>query len=168
MLRRLAAVPSWRLFLLLLSAVLFSTGALASPAARQPGSIKIISRQAATLSQDQACLQYARVANLSAVGTNSTLRTTFLDVSPVGTLYSSAMLNQAMVQLPALTADAQLNQACGNLTTVATTEAANNFTRGIVLQFTFTGNHGSIVNGPIMIFVTLAAVLSVAGTASAL
>lgn len=164
--------------LLLLYALLFSSSVLASPFKSTPGSIRIISRQApasagtvipgTVLSQDQACLQYSRIANLSAIGTNSSYRTAFLESSPLGTLSNAAMLNGAMAALPPLTADAALNTACGNLTTLATEQAAVNFTQGIVAQFTFVGNPASVVNGPVMIVVTFVALLVICGPLTAL
>lgn len=159
--------------LLFLLAFLFSSNVLATPT--KPGSIKIVARQAApaatpgsVLSTDLACLQYSRIANLSAIGTNSSYRTAFIESSPLGTLQNMAMLNGAMASLPVLTADAALNQACGNLTTIATEQAAINFTQGIVAQFTFTGNPSSVVNGPIMIVVTLVAMVIICGPLTAL
>lgn len=168
--------------LLLLSALLLllNQGAHATPTSPsfREGTIKIIqSRQDAAaavlpvgtpLNVAVACAQYARIANMSAIGSNSTLRATFMDVSPVGTLFNAAMLSQAVAELPQLTADVALNQACGNLTTVATTEAANNFTRGIVGQFSFTGSHTSIVNGPVIGVITIAGLLIMLGPISAL
>lgn len=164
----LETVLSLRAFLFL-SALLFSANVLASPA-----NIKIVSRQSTGLAPGTilntalACQQYSRIANLSAIGTNSTLRATFIDVNPSGTLAVAALLNGAQLALPVLTADAALNQACGNLTTIATTEAANNFTRGIVGQFTFTGSHTSVVNGWPVIFSTLAALAIIVGPLTAL
>lgn len=161
-----------------LFALLFSTSVLASPFKSAPGTIKIVARQApasatattpgTVLSQDQACQQYSRIANMSVIGTNSSYRTAFLESSPVGTLQNAAMLNGAMLALPPLTADAALNTACGNLTTIATEQAAVNFTQGIVAQFTFTGNPSSVVNGPIMIVVTLVALVVICGPLTAL
>lgn len=162
--------------LLLLCALLFSTSVLASPA--KPGAIKIIARQAPApganptpgdlLNTEQACLQYSRIANLSTIGGNSSYRTAFLESSPQGTLANAAMLNGAIAALPPLTADAQLNSACGNLTTVAAEQAAVNFTQGIVAQFTFTGNPSAVANGPVMIVVTLLAVIVICGPLTAL
>jgi hypothetical protein len=82
-----------------------------------------------------ACLDYSLTANLSTVGANSTYRSLFLQASTSGGLYDKRMFDSAVLKLPALTADKQLNRACGNLTTVAFVEAAKNYTRGTVLQF---------------------------------
>lgn len=175
----LATLLSLRAFLFL-SALLFSTGALASPTTARfhQGTIKIISRQqqqdagapaaGTPLNVALACAQYGRIANLSAIGTNSTFRATFLDVSPVGTLFNEALLSQAMNDLPQLTMDPQLNQACGNLTTIANTEATNNFTNGIVGEFPFTGSHTSINGGPVVAIITVAALIIICGPLSAL
>lgn len=109
---------------------------------------------AAVFDTAQACQAYSRTANLSAIGSNATIRSTFLDVSPVGKLYNSALLNEAITSLPALAENAQLNAACGNLSALAATEVASNFSRGVVGQFAFTGNHVAITNGPIVAVVT--------------
>lgn len=168
----LNAMLSLRAFLLL-SALLFS--AVSATPTSADSRIKIIaSRQDAAavaaaaapamapgtpLNVALACAQYSRIANLSAIGTNSTLRATFLDVSPVGTFFNEALLTQAQNDLPRLTADPALNQACGNLTAVAIQQAAVNFTNGIIGEFAFTGSHTSIVNGPVMVGVTVAAIV---------
>ncbi|KAF2476616.1 uncharacterized protein BDR25DRAFT_300551 [Lindgomyces ingoldianus] len=91
-------------------------------------------RQAAAPPVDQ-CLDYSRTANLSVIGTNSTYRATYLQESNMGTLANQKMFNAAQAKLPKLTADAALNQACGNLTTVALTEAEKNFSSKIVGPF---------------------------------
>lgn len=174
------------LLLLLFSALLFAAGISATPTTAhfRQGTIQIISRQDTAAAVDAAavgtnapgtplnvalaCAQYSRIANLSAIATNSTFRATFLDVSPVGTLFNEAMLTQAMNDLPRLTMDPQLNQACGNLTAVANAEVATNFTNGIIGQFTFTGSHTSVTTGPIIAIITVAAVLIICGPISAL
>lgn len=81
------------------------------------------------------CQNYATIANLSTIGMNSTYRAAFLQSSSAGTYASAAILNNAMAQIPMMTNDKGLNEQCGNLTTVATTQAAANFTKGIVAQF---------------------------------
>ncbi|KAF2189124.1 hypothetical protein K469DRAFT_563005 [Zopfia rhizophila CBS 207.26] len=98
---------------------------------------------------DPQCLDYARTANLSTIGANSTYRSAFLQASPVGTIFNAQMLNAAILKLPALTGDEALNQACGNLTTIALAEAERNFTVGIVAQFSgLVGNPQEIKAGP--------------------
>ncbi|MCJ1333335.1 hypothetical protein MMC10_010029 [Thelotrema lepadinum] len=84
---------------------------------------------------DSQCLKYGTIANLSTIGANSSYRAAFLQNSPEGTYASAAILNNAIAQIPLFTNDANLNQQCGNLTTIATNSAADNFTRGIVAQF---------------------------------
>lgn len=149
--------------ILLLAAL--SASVLASPASgtsgAAEGSIKVVSRQftETVLSTQAACLQYSMIANMSVVGGNSSYRTVFLEKSQVGTLANSAMLNKAILVAPNLTADVELNQACGNLTAIAIQEAALNFTQGKVAQFTFTGTPGAIVSGPIIIVVVLLCLL---------
>ena len=81
------------------------------------------------------CLNYATIANLSVIGANSSYRAPFLQNSPQGTYTSAAILNNAIAQIPMLMMDVNLNNKCGNLTTVAKFFANDNFTKGIVAQF---------------------------------
>lgn len=57
-------------------------------------------------------------------------------------MYDNRMFSEAILALPALTADAALNERCGNLTEVALAEAEANFTRAVVAQF-----EGIVVEG---------------------
>ena len=102
-----------------------------------------------TLAQTNApqCLEYSRIANLSTIGANSSYRSIFLASSSVGSMYDAKMFSAAIAALPALTANQQLNSQCGNLTTVAVTEAATNLTKGVVAQFTGV-KPGTIRAGP--------------------
>lgn len=131
-----------------------------SPAASAPDST--------ALSAAAACAQYSRAANLSAIGTNATIRSAFLEASPVGTLSNAALLNVMQARAAALAADAQLNQACGNLTAVALREVGANFTKGVVGQFVFVGNPVSIINGPLIAVVCVACLVVILGPISAL
>jgi hypothetical protein len=98
---------------------------------------------------DPQCLEYARTANLSTIGANSTLRSAYIQASTQGTLITSNILDSAIAKLPKLKADVVLNMACGNLSTVALTESANNFSQGIVGQFSgIHGNPQEIKAGP--------------------
>ncbi|KAJ4417786.1 hypothetical protein N0V82_005952 [Gnomoniopsis sp. IMI 355080] len=140
-----------------------STSMLVSAAATnqdRPGRIAIRQSAGTPLNQGQACAQYSIVANLSVIGANSTYRAAFLESSPQGTLVNAALLNKAIAQNAALALDPALNQACGNSTAIAITEAANNFTRNIVAQFTFVGNPSAVTVGPIIAVVTALAVFS--------
>lgn len=94
------------------------------------------------------CMDYSITANMSTISANSSYRTAFIQKAPVGTIITARMLNAAQLRLPALTADVALNQQCGNLTALALTEAANNFTKGIVAQFTTEGLPVGIKAGP--------------------
>ncbi|KAJ0125202.1 hypothetical protein N8I77_006182 [Diaporthe amygdali] len=155
------------LLLATLSAAVFASPA--SGITDAEGSVKVVRQFTGTiLSTQAACLQYSQIANMSVIGGNSSYRTTFLEQSPVGTLANSAMLNKAILVAPNLTADAELNQACGNLTAIAIQEAATNFTKGIVAQFTFTGNPASVVNGPIIAVVVILCLLIQVGPLTAL
>jgi hypothetical protein len=94
------------------------------------------------------CVDYSFTANMSTISANSSYRAAFMQKAPVGTMITARMLNAAQAKLPTLTADAALNQQCGNLTELALTEAANNFTKGIIAQFTTEGLPVGIKAGP--------------------
>lgn len=81
------------------------------------------------------CLQYATVANLSTIGTNSTFRAAFQQASPFGTDKSSGILDGATKKLKNYINNEALNSQCGNLTAVAIQQAPINFTQGIVGPF---------------------------------
>lgn len=131
---------------------------LASPTAsidERPRHIAIRQTASTLLNQAQACAQYSTIANLSVIGANSSYRSAFLQASPVGTLQNSAILNKAISDNTMLSADAALNQACGNSTATAITEAANNFTKGVIGQFTFTGNPSAVITSPVIAMVVI-------------
>lgn len=164
--------------MLFLAALFFSTSALASPTSGT-NEIKIVARQApaapaaspaagTVLSTAEACAQYSRAANLSAIGSNTTIRSAFLEASPVGTMFNSALLNLMQANNKMLMMDAELNQACGNLSAIALQEVGLNFSMGIVGQFTFTENPVSVINGPIIILMTFLCLLIILGPASAM
>lgn len=81
------------------------------------------------------CAEYSTIANLSTIGSNATYRAAYLQASPEGGDPARAPLDSAMLQLPSLKFDVDLNDQCGNLTEVAFAGAESNFTQGIVLQF---------------------------------
>jgi len=143
--------------ILLLS--LFHVTVLASPD-KYPA---ILVRQTSGSTNPQ-CLDYSRTANLSTIGKNSTYRSAFLQSSPQGTNMVAGMLNAAIAKLPALTTNATLNEACGNLTTVALTEAEKNFTKGVVAQFTGIKPEG-IRAGPEVAIIVAFVVFSICGVA---
>ena len=118
------------LLLLLFNLNLHAATALATP--QSPDSL-LAARQASAVANQ--CAQYSTIANLSTIGANSTYRAAFLQASPDGTYASAAVLNSAMAQAPLLARNVDLNNACGNLTALAATAAATNFTQGIVAQF---------------------------------
>jgi len=109
---------------------------------------ELVVRQTTATTAADPCLDYSITANMSVISANSSYRTAFIQKAPTGTIITARMLNAAQLKLPKLTADVALNQQCGNLTTVAFTEAANNFTRGIVAQFTTEGLPVGIKSGP--------------------
>ncbi|KAL7619534.1 hypothetical protein AAE478_010074 [Parahypoxylon ruwenzoriense] len=82
-----------------------------------------------------SCAEYSMVANYSTIGTNSTYRAAFQQASPLGTFESNAIMDGATKKLPQFMFNKAINDACGNLSTLAVTEAANNFTKGIVANF---------------------------------
>ncbi|KAF2451515.1 hypothetical protein P171DRAFT_426025 [Karstenula rhodostoma CBS 690.94] len=100
-----------------------------------------------------ACLDYSITANMSTISANSSYRAAFIQKAPVGTIITSRMLNAAQAKLPALTANVALNQECGNLTELALTEAANNFTNGFVAQFSTKDLPVGIKAGPEVIVI---------------
>ena len=129
--------------ILLLS--LFHTAVIAAP----DKYAAVLAVRQTSAPSDPQCLDYARTANLSTIGANSTYRSAFLQASPDGTMVEAKILDAAILKLPALTGNKALNQACGNLTTIALTEAERNFTMGIVAQFSgLVGNPQAIRAGP--------------------
>ncbi|KAI8942351.1 hypothetical protein NX059_000427 [Plenodomus lindquistii] len=104
----------------------------------------------ATPSQADLCLDYERTANMSTIGANSSYRTVLMQKSNVGTIYNARMMDAAIKKLPALTADRTLNMVCGNWTDIALKGAEENFTNGIVAQFTTEGLPVGITAGPMV------------------
>ncbi|KAF2119208.1 hypothetical protein BDV96DRAFT_595958 [Lophiotrema nucula] len=109
----------------------FYTLGLAEPA---KGFTVLTKRQSTDLTDPQ-CLDYSTIANLSTIGANSTYRSAFLQLSPLGSNPNAKLLNAAIAKMPALMMDANLNAKCGNLSTVAFVEAMNNFTQGVIGPF---------------------------------
>lgn len=84
------------------------------------------------------CAAYERIANLSTIGSNSTYRSAFYSRSTTGSMYDNRMFSEAIAALPALTANQQLNEQCGNKTTIAFEGAMSNYSNPdnrIVAQF---------------------------------
>jgi len=79
-----------------------------------------------------SCADYSRIANLSTIALNSTLRGAFLRSSPLGTFPAAHILDAEKPKLMTLMFDVNLNQQCGNLSALAVTEADRNLTQGIV------------------------------------
>lgn len=94
------------------------------------------------------CENYSKVANLSVIGLNSTYRAAFLRSAPLGTDAASSILDTQSPKFPAMMMDQNLNAQCGNLSTIAFTEAANNFTNGIVADLVIQEAPGIGVIGP--------------------
>jgi hypothetical protein len=145
--------------------VLLSVFQLAATAPERYPAVELAIRQTTTAAAAPAtsCLEYSMTANMSVIGANSSYRSAFLQKSPVGTIINARMLNAAILKLPALTANAALNSQCGNLTEIAKTEAANNFSQGIVAQFTTAGLPVGIKAGPEVVIVVLATMSILSG-----
>ena len=114
------------------------------------------------------CFEYAQTANLSTIGANSTYRSAYIQLSPLGTIPNQRMLSAAQAKLPPMTKDAALNRECGNWTTIAFQGAELNFTQGIVGPFnnlaSIGPNHQSITRaGPELIAILLFIILLLNG-----
>ncbi|KAF1955830.1 hypothetical protein CC80DRAFT_79900 [Byssothecium circinans] len=139
--------------------VLISVFQIATAVSEKFPAAELVVRQTtttATAAGGDPCLDYSVTANMSVISANSSYRAAFMQKAPVGTLTTAKMLNAAQVKLPALTKNEDLNNRCGNLTTLALTEAAKNFTNGIVAQFTTEGLPVGIKAGPEVILVVAA------------
>ncbi|KAI1186240.1 hypothetical protein F5B17DRAFT_431775 [Nemania serpens] len=79
-----------------------------------------------------SCAEYGRIANLSTIALNSTLRGAFLRSSSLGTFPAAAVLDVESPKLMSLMLDAELNRQCGNLSALAVVEAGRNLTAGTV------------------------------------
>ncbi|KAI1823123.1 hypothetical protein F4861DRAFT_540335 [Xylaria intraflava] len=79
-----------------------------------------------------SCDEYSRIANLSIIAQNSTLRAAFIRSSPLGTLPAAAILDIESPKLMYLTLNVKLNQVCNNLSALALVEAGHNLTAGTV------------------------------------
>ncbi|KAI0206330.1 hypothetical protein F4808DRAFT_115160 [Astrocystis sublimbata] len=80
----------------------------------------------------QSCADYSRIANLSTIALNSTLRGAFLRSSPLGTFPAAAILDAESPKLMDLKFNIALNKECGNLSEIAVVEADRNLTAGTV------------------------------------
>ncbi|KAI0525926.1 hypothetical protein F5B22DRAFT_260624 [Xylaria bambusicola] len=79
-----------------------------------------------------SCADYSRIANLSNIATNSTLRAAFLRSSSLGTFPAAAILDAEAPKLMDLMFNVALNQECGNSSAIAVVEAGRNLTAGTV------------------------------------
>ncbi|RYP44289.1 hypothetical protein DL768_009239 [Monosporascus sp. mg162] len=111
-----------------------------------------------------ACQEYAMVANLSTIGLNSTYRAAFLRSSPLGTDAASSILDTQSPRLPAMMADAALNELCGNLAIVAAEGAAANFSAGTVVGMEIKEAFGIEPASPIMPILVIIIVMILGGT----
>lgn len=110
------------------------------------------------------CADYSRVANMSIIGLNSTLRGAFLRSAPYGTDKASSLLDTQSPKLPAYQFNVALNDRCGNLTTTAFQGADANLTNGIVAEFTILDAPGTGVEGITTLVVCIAIVFFMGGT----
>ncbi|RYP66292.1 hypothetical protein DL771_007874 [Monosporascus sp. 5C6A] len=111
-----------------------------------------------------ACQEYAMVANLSTIGLNATYRAAFLRSSPLGTDAASSILDKQSPRLPAMMADAALNERCGNLAIVAREGAAANFSAGTVVGMEIKDAYGIEPASPIMPILVIIIVMMMGGT----
>ncbi|XDG07228.1 hypothetical protein ABKA04_006843 [Annulohypoxylon sp. FPYF3050] len=118
----------------------------------------------ATAANSPICQNYARVANLSTVGLNSTYRAAFLRSSNLGTFDARAILDVESPKLMGLMMDVQLNQQCGNLSQVAIDGAAANLTQGTVLGLPIADAPGIAVDAVAMPLVQISLFLVMTGT----
>src|SRR4051812_41628457 len=81
-------------------------------------SVIIVRQSTSTTINSTDCTSYARTANLSTVGANSTYRAAWLRSAPMGVHMAARILDKESAKLPALQIDDQLNGRCGNLTTI--------------------------------------------------
>ncbi|KAI0909333.1 hypothetical protein F4824DRAFT_101904 [Ustulina deusta] len=79
-----------------------------------------------------SCADYSRIANLSTIALNSTLRAAFLRSSSLGTFPAVAILDAESPKLMDLKFNVALNQQCGNSSAIAIVEADRNLTAGTV------------------------------------
>lgn len=147
-------MASWLFQYLCLFLTLLSVGAAAADA----GSDGLAARQNAGGNTPTvvSCEEYARIANLTIIGLNSTYRAAFLRSGPFGTDTMSGMVDQAAPKLPPLTQDRTLNEQCGNFTAIALVEAANNLTKGIVADFQIVDAPGITLEGSNTLIICLA------------
>lgn len=75
---------------------------------------------------------------------------------------AASILDKETVQLPAVQMDSQLNEQCGNLTTIAIQAAATNFTEGTVLGVPIQDDVGASPDGFAMPFSWLLSTLLIA------
>ncbi len=117
------------------------------------------------------CNSYSTIASLATIGTNSTYRAAFLRSTTDGTNRAASILNTAEVQLLPLINDQTLNGECGNATQNALTEAATNFTSGIVGEFKIqplVGIEATGSAGVVTVLVVIIIVFFMMGTFSAM
>lgn len=86
----------------------------------------------ANLTARPLCDQYSFIANYSAIGANTTMRSALQNASPQGADIVAHVVDAAMKVADYFAHDETINRLCGNLTSVAGQEAANNFSNGIV------------------------------------
>ncbi|TGJ88292.1 hypothetical protein E0Z10_g414 [Xylaria hypoxylon] len=79
-----------------------------------------------------SCADYSRIANLSTIALNATLRGAFLRSSSMGTFSAAAILDKESPKLMDLKFNVALNQECGNSSAIAIVEAGRNLTAGSV------------------------------------
>ncbi|KAH8590510.1 hypothetical protein B0O99DRAFT_598979 [Bisporella sp. PMI_857] len=154
--------PFTRLFLLL---AIFYTS-VAALSVNNPNAKPLAPRQspAANTATDATCQNYARVANLSTVALNSTLRAAFLRSINLGTDAASSLLDTQSPKLLALKFDEELNTRCGNLSAIALEAAGTNLTAGTVLGIKIIDAVGIAVDAPHLPIIMVLFIIMFGGT----
>ncbi|OBT68835.1 hypothetical protein VE03_02215 [Pseudogymnoascus sp. 23342-1-I1] len=119
------------------------TAAIPSPSPN----VNLEIRQQQTAIQTVTCADYARLANYTAIDSNSTLRAAFLQASPQGTDPTRVILDRAFIEFNAknLMFDGALNAQCGNLSTIALTEVNRNFSLGVIAGWKVVAPTGAVI-----------------------
>ncbi|KFY11071.1 hypothetical protein V492_04674 [Pseudogymnoascus sp. VKM F-4246] len=123
-------------FSLLTATLLLASTTLAFPSPSPKVELEARQDQQAPL-QTITCADYSRIANYSAINSNSSLRAAFLQASPDGTDPTRVILDRAFTEFNAkgLMFDKALNTQCGNLSTLAFAEVNTNFSQGVISGF---------------------------------
>ncbi|KFY02416.1 hypothetical protein V490_00501 [Pseudogymnoascus sp. VKM F-3557] len=151
------------------TSLLLTSFALALPSPSPNANLEIRQEQQAPV-QTITCADYSRIANYTAIDSNSTLRAAFLQASPQGTDPTRVILDHASLEFAAknLKFDQALNAQCGNLSTIAMTEVNTNFSLGVVAGWKVVPPTGARIGAGVEVYVTGSILLLFAGLSQAL